>query len=78
MKSFNFNVNIFEVNNKIYYITNFPIPIPIHITTIETNTNATLDCITISNFDLGLDWNERFPTVDVPESDACVSILPFD
>ena len=39
-------------------------PIPSHITRIQTSTNATLDCMIISIFDL--DWNEcRPPALNV-------------
>ena len=41
------------------HIMNLPMPIPSHITRIQTSTNATLDCIIISIFDL--DWNECLP-----------------
>ena len=37
-------------------------PIPSHITRIQTSTNATLDCMIISIFDL--DWNECLPALN--------------
>ena len=63
---------------QLYHIINFPIPIPSHITTIHTNTNATLDSIIISIFDLDPNWNERLLPEELLDPDMSLSAVPFD
>ena len=64
------------------HIMNLPIPIPSHITRIQTSTNATLDCMIISIFDL--DWNECLPPANVffelvvSFSPNPVAVTPFE
>ena len=59
------------------HIINFPIPIPSHIITIHTKTNATFDCIIMSILDLGLDWEERLPPAEVTVLVISASVLLF-
>ena len=57
---------------------NFPIPIPSHITTIHTNTNAIFDSMIISIFDLDPNWNDRLLPEELLEVDKSFSVAPFD
>ena len=56
------------------HIMNLPIPIPSHITRIQTSTNATLDCMIISIFDF--DWNECLPPALNVFFESVVSLSP--
>ena len=56
------------------HIMNLPMPIPSHITRIQTSTNATLDCMIISIFDF--DWNECLPPALNVFFELVVSLSP--
>ena len=57
---------------------NFPIPIPSHITTIQTNTKAILDSMIISIFDFDPNWNERLLPEELLDVELSASAFPLD